>query len=93
MNIKMDSNVAETFRSLLKEEGGDAVIRIRETKVGTACKARIVLRASIDEREDDDVSGEADSIPFVVNEEIIDQYGDSFSISIDADGMAVAEPL
>ncbi|MCL1939498.1 MAG: ErpA-related iron-sulfur cluster insertion protein [Desulfovibrionaceae bacterium] len=92
MNVKMNNGVAEKFRALLKEEGGDAAVRIRETKVGTACKARIVLRASIDdEREDDDVVAEIDSIPFVINEELVEQYGLDFVITLGEDGMPEVE--
>jgi len=35
MNVTMNSGVAEKFRELLDEEGGDAVVRIREAKVGS----------------------------------------------------------
>lgn len=38
---------------------------------------------SIDEREDDDLEGDVNSLPFVINEELADQYGVNFSISLD----------
>ena len=41
---------------------------------------------SIDEREDDDLEGEAESMPFVINEELADQYGTSFSICLCENG-------
>ena len=51
----------------------------------------IVLRASIDEREDEDVETEVDSVPFVISEEIADQYGRDYAISLDEHGMPVIE--
>jgi hypothetical protein len=42
-----------------------------------------VLRLSIDEREDDDVEGVAASLPFVINEELAEQYGREFSVAVD----------
>jgi len=50
-----------------------------------------VLRASIDEREDDDVEAEVGSIPFVTTEEIVEQYGEDFTISLDESGMPVVD--
>jgi Fe-S cluster assembly iron-binding protein IscA len=34
MNIAVTNDAAERLRALLEEEGGDAVVRIRETKIG-----------------------------------------------------------
>ena len=34
MNVTMSGGVAERFRELLVEEGDDAVVRIREAKLG-----------------------------------------------------------
>lgn len=42
-----------------------------------------MLRLSIDERDDDDVEGEIESLPFVINQEVVDQYGLNFSVSLD----------
>lgn len=49
----------------------------------------IVLRASIDEREDGDVETEMDAVPFAISEEIADQYGSNYAISLDEQGMPV----
>ncbi|MEG2173436.1 MAG: hypothetical protein RRY29_09280 [Desulfovibrionaceae bacterium] len=38
---------------------------------------------SIDTREDEDVTGEAQSLPFVINEDLAEQYGENFSVSLD----------
>ena len=42
-----------------------------------------MLRLSIDERETDDLEAEIDSIPFVINEDLADQYGTKFAVSLD----------
>jgi hypothetical protein len=42
-----------------------------------------VLRLSIDEREDEDVEGEAASLPFVVDADIAERYGRDFSVAMD----------
>ncbi len=83
MRISMTSDVADKLRSLLDQEGADAVVRVRETKIGSACKSKLVLRLSIDEREDDDVEGQVQSLPFVINKELVEQYGSNFSVSLD----------
>lgn len=50
-----------------------------------------MLRLSIDERESDDVSGEADSIPFVTSEDFAEQYGNSFNIALDENHVPCVE--
>jgi hypothetical protein len=42
-----------------------------------------VLRLSIDEQDDEDVEGYADSLPFIVNRGLVDQYGTEFSVAMD----------
>lgn len=87
MNITVTTEAATKLRALLDEEGEDSVVRVRETKIGSACKSKFVLKLSIDEREDDDVETEVESIPFVINKELVDQYGKSFSVSLDEHGL------
>ncbi len=48
---------------------------------------------SIDERDDDDMASEVESLPFVINKDLADQYGTSFSISLDPHQMPVVVPL
>jgi hypothetical protein len=91
MNVTVDSRAMAILRRLLDDEGGDAVVRIREAKLGTGCRTIVILRAGIDEREDNDFTTEVDSIPFVMSEDIADQYGLDFKISLDESGMPVAE--
>ena len=42
-----------------------------------------MLRLSIDERESGDVEAEIDSIPFVINEDLAEQYGTKFAVALD----------
>jgi Fe-S cluster assembly iron-binding protein IscA len=83
MNITLTDDAADRLRALLENEGEDACIRIRETKIGAACKAKIVLVLSIDEREDDDVEEEVNALPFAINSDLVDQYGEEFAVSLD----------
>ena len=47
----------------------------------------MVLRVSIDdELEDDDIQGEAGSLPFVINELLVEQYGTEFSVTVEQHG-------
>jgi hypothetical protein len=91
MKVALESGVADLLRNLLVEEGDDAVIRLREAKIGNACKSVIVLRASVDERGDDDVETVLDSIPIVMSEDFADQYGQDYTIYLDEHGMPVVK--
>jgi hypothetical protein len=93
MQISMASEVVDKLKFLLNQEGADAVVRVRETKIGSACKSKIVLRLSIDEREDDDVEGQAQSLPFVINKELVEQYGENFSVVLDEHQSFDVKPL
>lgn len=42
-----------------------------------------MLRLSIDEREKDDIEGSANALPFVIGEDLAEQYGDTFEVSLD----------
>lgn len=87
MQISLNTEVAQKLHALLEQEGEDAVFRIRETKSGCGCKSKIKLRLSLDEREDEDVEVEVDSMPFVANEELVTQYGSSYSVTLDEHGI------
>jgi len=93
MNVTLENGVADLFRKLLKEESDDAVIRLRESKIGNACDSTIVLRAGVDEREDDDVETQVDSFTIVMSEDFADQYGQDFTIFICESGMPTAKPV
>ena len=83
MNISLTDDAAQRLHTLLESEGENACIRIRETKTGSACKSRIVLVLSIDEREEDDVEEKAGTLPFVINSDLVEQYGEEFAVSLD----------
>lgn len=90
LKVKMPPEIVSKFKELIKEEDNDdAVIRIRETKVGGGCKSRITLKVSIDEREDPDEEQEVviEGIPIVVNNEVIESYGDEYELYVDDHNM------
>jgi len=93
MNVTLENGVADLFRKLLKEEADDAVIRLRETKIGNACDSTIILRAGVDEREDDDIETRVDSFTIVMSEDFADQYGQDFTIFLCERGMPTAKPV
>ena len=84
MNITMGNEIMEKLRTLLAAENNDAaVVRVREARVGGGCESKLVLRLSIDERESEDIEAEINSIPFVINEELAEQYGTTFVVTLD----------
>ncbi len=86
LEITLSPESSEKFKNLLAEEDSDdAVLRIREVKVGMACKSHMELRMSVDEREDPDEEQEVEvnGMPFVVNNDVVDTYGSRFSIALD----------
>lgn len=89
LNITVSADAVARLKNLLENEDGDACVRIRETQVGTPCKRQIVLRLSIDEREDDDVGGQAAGLPFAASPDLLEQYGERFSVSLDENQMPV----
>lgn len=86
LDITLIGDSTARLYSILKEEDDNACVRIREFKVGTSCNMnlKIVLGLSIDERDEDDLEGEAATLPFVMNRELADQYGTRFTIFLDA---------
>ena len=88
LKITMTEEVLTKFKELLKDEDNqDAVFRIRETKVGGGCKSHMELRVSLDEREDADEEIKTEGVPFVVNNDVIDSYGETYHIAADETGM------
>lgn len=89
LQITLPPDIADKFKELLAEEGDDAVVRIRETKVGGGCKSRIVLKVSIDEREDPDEEVEItiDGVPIVANNDVIESYGEVYEFFVDDHNM------
>ncbi|MDR2125105.1 MAG: ErpA-related iron-sulfur cluster insertion protein [Desulfovibrio sp.] len=83
MHITLSDEVSAGLRALLDKEGGEARVRVRESKIGCGCKSRIVLRLSIDERSDGDLEVSAHSLPFVIDRDLVDQYGENFVVARD----------
>lgn len=86
LEITMPPAAVKKFSALLADENNDdAVYRIREVKVGAACKSHMELRMGIDEREDADEEQEVmvEGMPFVINNDVIDIYGKRYSIELD----------
>lgn len=89
LQISLPADIAAKFKELLAEEGEDAVVRIRETKVGGGCKSRICLKVSIDEREDpdDEVEVVVDGVPIVASNDVIESYGEVYDFFVDDHNM------
>lgn len=90
LHITLTPEAAEGLRALLAREHDNARIRIREFKTGCGTCSKnfaIVLRLSIDEQEDEDVEGHAESLPFIIDRDLVDQYGTEFSVAMDANAM------
>lgn len=50
-----------------------------------------MLRVSIDEREDADVEATFADMPFVIQEDLLEQYGDVFFVALDEHQMFTVE--
>lgn len=90
LTINLSPEAVARFKELLVEEDNeDAVFRIREVKVGMACKSHMELRMGIDEREDEDEEQEVtvEGMPFVINNDVIDIYGTVYDVVLDENGL------
>ena len=84
LEITLSREAIAKFKALLTEEDNeDAVYRIREAKVGCACKSHMELRMGIDEREEEEQEANVEGIPFIISNDVIDIYGSRYSIDID----------
>jgi hypothetical protein len=85
-----DESVAKLKAALQEEE--NSCVRLRTYKFGAACQTKIILGLSIDmQNEFDDIAlGTFQGIPFIADEEFIEQYGESFSISVHDGRLVVA---
>ena len=45
-----------------------------------------------DEQDEDDLTGEADSLPFIISQDLVDQYGAEFGVTRDEQGMYAVTP-
>ena len=84
LEITLSQEAIAKFKALLtEEENEDAVYRIREAKVGCACKSHMELRMGIDEREEEEQEVNVEGIPFIISNDVIDIYGSRYSIDLD----------
>ena len=84
LEITPSQEAIAKFKALLTEEDNeDAVYRIREAKVGCACKSHMELRMGIDEREEEEQEANVEGIPFIISNDVIDIYGSRYSIDLD----------
>ena len=84
LEITLSQEAIAKFKALLTEEDNeDAVYRIREAKVGCACKSHMELRMGIDEREEEEQEVNVEGIPFIISNDVIDIYGSRYSIELD----------
>ena len=85
LEITLTSAATTRLYSILREQEDDACVRVREFKVGTANSSiiKIELGLSIDERDAEDIEGEAHAIPFIMNRDLAEQYGTRFAVSLD----------
>lgn len=94
LNITLSSDATVRLYSILKEEDDNACVRVREFKVGTPNNPlKIVLSLSIDERDEEDVEGEAEAMPFIMNRELVEQYGINLAVSVDANRVFEVNPV
>ena len=83
LEITLSQEAIAKFKALLTEEDNeDAVYRIREAKVGCACKSHMELRMGIDEREEEEQESNVEGIPFIMSNDVIDIYGSRYSIDL-----------
>lgn len=84
LEITLSQEAIAKFKALLAEEDNeDAVYRIREAKVGCACKSHMELRMGIDEREEEEQEANVEGMPFIISNDVIDIYGSRYSIDLD----------
>ena len=84
LEITLSQEAIAKFKALLTEEDNeDAVYRIREAKVGCACKSHMELRMGIDEREEEEQEVNVEGIPFIISNDVIDIYGSRYSLDLD----------
>lgn len=95
LEITLTPEAMNKFKNLLAEEDGDAVFRIREAKVGCACKSHMELRMGIDERGDSEEEQEVmcEGMPFVIGNDVIDIYGSRYSISLEENDLPKIQAL
>lgn len=90
-DIQVTEMAEKKLKELLQDEPQDACVRLRIFTFGSACQARQMFGLSIDSMDDmEDISlGVVQGIPFIAEEEFIDQYGDSFLVDMNKDALTL----
>ena len=87
--IITDENTKKRLQDVLKANNGSAV-RIREYTMGSACRARTILGLSLQRKGERPKSNDnetvASGIHFLAEQDIVEQYGNSFRIAADEKG-------
>ena len=66
--VTVDENVLARLREMLKEEGDDFCVRLREYKLGGGCRTRIIIGLGVDELdEDEDEKMDVAGVPLLLN--------------------------
>ncbi len=93
-SVNATDDIFEKFKEMLEDEGEDGGIRLREFKVGQACKSKLVPGLSVDDEFDDveDIRVEIHGIPFFAEKYFVERYGDSYDVIIDPQKGPVLTP-
>ena len=89
LTITLDESAQKRLTDGLGVNDADAV-RIREYTMGSACRARTVLGLSLERKnsrpKSKDEETAASGIRFLVEQELLEQYGGAFRIAVDEKG-------
>ena len=85
LSIRLTAEAANDLQTILAGEEDGACVRLREFRLGSCWtkNLQIVLRLSIDGREDEDLVGRTGPLTFVMSRELAALYGRSFSVYLD----------
>lgn len=87
IKINVDENMLNKLKEMLKKEGEGYFIRLREYKLGAACRTRIILGIAVDdELNEEDRKVEIGDIPFVIEDDLIERYGKEYEIKQNNEG-------
>ena len=96
LNITLTNEARKVLHSFLDKESDPACFRLREFVSGcVSCRndVRRILRVTLDAAEENDLTAEADGMPFVMEGLLLANYGNSFFISLDRNNMPVVTAL
>lgn len=93
-NVLIDDSLLAKLNDMLQDEDEGACIRLREYKLGAACRTRIILGLGVDEPvEDEDEEMEIRGVPFIAESDFLHRYGREFKVNFSDDGQMVVEAL